>query len=143
MTWLRSMVATLNASLAALGLVATGAVAAIVTTGAIEGWRPAPGWAASAAGVTVFLGALGLAGNVTVQLDPRRPLVASGVASLIVAGIGLVAARVSEHATGEGLEPTTVAAVVAGLFAMLASSAALSRRRRRTRPAPEGPPPRP
>ena len=123
------MIKTLNAGLASLGLVATGALAALVTVGALEGLASVPGWAASAAGIVVFLGALGLAGDVAAQLDPHRPYVAASVTSLVVVVIGWAAVTASEHATGEGLELEVVLTLAAGLLIMLVTATRLARRR--------------
>lgn len=120
---------TVNAGLAALGLVATGTVAALVTTGALEGISAIPSWIATAAGIAMFVGCLGLAGQITVDLDPNRPYIASGVTAGIVLAIGYAAATASERATGEGLEHETVFVLAAGLLAMLAVSTLLARRR--------------
>ena len=123
---------TVNAGLASLGLVATGVVTAIVTTGLLEGLHVVPSWAATVAGIALFIGALGLAGHLTTELDPHRPYVAAGVTAGIVLAIGYAAATASERATGEGLEQETVFILAAGLLAMLATSTLLARRRRRS-----------
>lgn len=123
------MIKTLNAGLAALGLVATGTVAALVTTGAIEGLSAVPGWLATASGVGLFLGALALAGHVAVELDPRHPYLASGIPALIVLAVGYAAATASERAVGEGLESETVYILAGGLLAMMTTSTVLARRR--------------
>ena len=122
---------TVNAGLAALGLVATGIVAALVTTGLLEGISGVPSWAATVAGAALFIGALGLAGQITTELDPNRPYVAAGVTAGIVLAIGYAAATASERATGEGLEHETVFILAGGLFTMLAVSTLVARRRQR------------
>lgn len=125
------MIKTLNAGLAALGLVATGTVAALVTTGAVEGLSAVPGWLATATGVGVFLGSLALAGNVAVELDPRHPYLATAIPALIVLAVGYAAATASERSVGEGLELDTIFILAAGLLAMMTTSTFLTRRRGR------------
>lgn len=125
------MIKTLNAGLASLGLVATGTLAAFVTIGALEGLASVPSWLASAVGIAVFLGTLGLAGDVAAQLDPRRPYLASSLTSIVVIVFGWAAVTASEHATGEGLEFEVVVTLAAGLLLMMVTSTRLARRRQR------------
>lgn len=123
------MIKTLNAGLAALGLIATGTVAALVTTGALEGVSAVPGWMATAIGIAVFAGALALAGHVAVELDPRRPYVATGIPAVIVLAIGYAASSASERAVGEGLEYETVYILAGGVLVMMTTSTVVARRR--------------
>lgn len=135
------MIKTLNAGLAALGLIATGTVAALVTTGALEGVSAVPGWVATAIGIAVFAGAFALAGHVAVELDPRRPYVATGIPAVIVLAIGYAVSTTSERAVGEGLEYETVYILAGGVLAMMTTSTVVARRRmkritRDARPSP-------
>lgn len=131
------MTKILTAAWAAFGLVAAGAVAAIVATGLLEGTGAVPEWASSAAGVVVFLAATLLAGKVCDEIAGPRAFTAATVTTAATAILGWAAAAASESA-GEGLEPHTVAYVAAGLAVLLGSSVGLARRRRRrrTRPVP-------
>lgn len=131
------MIKTLNAGLAALGLIATGTVTALVTTGALEGVTAIPGWMASGIGIAVLAGAFALAGHVAVDLDPRRPYVATGIPAVIVLAIGYAASTASESAVGEGLEYETVYIIAGGVLAMMTTSTLVAQRRV-TRRSPDG-----
>ncbi|MDE0805301.1 MAG: hypothetical protein OSA99_18530 [Acidimicrobiales bacterium] len=127
------MIKTLNAGLAALGLLATGTLAAFVVTGALEGIASLPNWLPPIVGIALFFGTLGLAGEIAVELDPRRPLVATAIPSAIVLLLGYAAVTASERGTVEGLEMEVVILMSLGLLVMTSSAAVIARVRARRR----------
>lgn len=124
------MTRILTAAWAAFGLVAAGSLAAIVTTGLLEGIESVPDAASSAAGVAVFLAAMLLAGKVCDEIAGPRAFVAAAV-TVVSAGVLAWAAATASEAQGEGLELSTIVYVAAGLAALLGSSVWLARRRAR------------
>ncbi|MDE0803515.1 MAG: hypothetical protein OSA99_09345 [Acidimicrobiales bacterium] len=127
------MIKTLNAGLASLGLLATGILAAFVTTGALEGVASLPNWLPPVVGIALFFGTLGLAGEIAVELDPRRPLVATAIPSVIVLILGYAAVSASERGSVEGLEFEVVILMALGLAVMTASATLIARARARRR----------
>jgi hypothetical protein len=122
----------LTAAWAAFGLVVGGSLAAIITTGLIEGIESIPSALSSAAGVLVFLGAMLLAGKVCEEVAGERAFAAAAVTAIAIGTLGSLAATATE-AHGEGLELSTVLYLVAGLATLLGSSVALAGRRHRRR----------
>ena len=127
------MIKTLNAGLAALGLLATGTLAAFVVTGALEGVASLPSWLPQVVGIALFFGALGLAGEIAVELDPRRPLVATAIPSVIVLLLGYAAVSASERGSVEGLEMEVVILMALGLLIMTSTATVIARIRARRR----------
>lgn len=123
------MTAVLTAAWASFGLVVGGGLAAIVTTGLLEGLERVPEGVSSAAGVVVFLAAMLLAGKVCAEVAGERAFSAAAVTVLTTGVLGWAAATASE-AKGEGLEVTTIAYLTAGLATLLGASVWLARRRR-------------
>ena len=127
------MIKTLNAGLAALGLLATGTLAAFVVTGALEGVAALPSWIPQVIGIGLFFGTLGIAGEVAVELDPRRPLVATAIPSVIVLLLGYAAVSASERGSVEGLEMEVVILMALGLLVMTTTATVIARVRARRR----------
>lgn len=127
------MIKTLNAGLAALGLLATGILAAFVVTGALEGVAALPSWLPQVIGIGLFFGTLGLAGEIAVELDPRRPLVATAIPSVIVLLLGYAAVTASERGSVEGLEMEVVILMALGLLVMTTTATVIVRGRARRR----------
>lgn len=127
------MIKTINAGLAALGLLATGALAAFVVTGALEGVAALPSWVPPTIGIGLFLGTLGLAGEIAVELDARRPIVATSIPAAIVLVLGFAAVSASERGSIEGLEMEVVIVMVLGILVMTTTATLFARARARRR----------
>jgi hypothetical protein len=123
---------TITATFAALGLIVSSAIGALLVAGLIEGVAAAPGWLPETAAIAFFVAGTGLTGRVCVDVADGHAMRAVVAVTVLIGSVGWLASRVTE-AHGEGLEPTTLLIAMAGLAAMLiASVRRVHRRRRRT-----------
>ena len=121
---------TITATLAALGLIVSSALGALLLAGLLEGIASAPGWLPESAAIAFFVGGMGLTGQVCVDVADHHAIRAVTAVTLLIGAVGWVASRVTE-AHGEGLEPTTLFIAMGGLAALLVASVAEAHRKRR------------
>ncbi len=122
---------TITAALAALGLVVSSALGALLIAGLFEGIASAPGWLPESAAIAFFIGGMALTGQVCVDVADHHAIRAIATVIVLIGAVGYLASRVTE-AHGEGLEPTTLLIAMAGLAALLLASVAEAQRRRRS-----------
>lgn len=122
---------TITATFAALGLIVSSALGALLLAGIFEGIASAPGWLPESAAIAFFVSGMALTGQVCVDVADTHAVRAVASVTVLIGAVGWMASRVTE-AHGEGLEPTTLLIVVAGLAALLVASVAEAHRRRRS-----------
>ena len=123
---------TITAALAALGLIVSSALGALLVAGLLEGIASAPGWLPESAAIACFVGEMALTGQVCVDVADHHAVRAVASVTVLIGAVGWMASRVTE-AHGEGIEPTTLLIAMAGLAAPLVGSVAEAHRRRRSR----------
>ena len=121
---------TVTAALAALGLIVSSALGALLLAGLLEGIASAPGWLPESAAIAFFVGGMGLTGQVCVDVADHHAIRAVTAVTVLIGAVGWVASRVTE-AHGVGLEPTTLFIAMGGLAALLVASVAEAHRKRR------------
>ena len=121
---------TITAALAALGLIVSSALGALLLAGLLEGIASTPGWLPESAAVAFFIGGMGLTGQVCVDVADHHAISAVTAVTVLIGAVGWVASHVTE-AHGEGLEPTTLFIAMGGLAALLVGSVAEAHRRQR------------
>ena len=122
---------TITATLAALGLIVSSALGALLLAGLLEGIASAPGWLPESAAIAFFLGGMGLTGQVCVDVADHHAIRAVTAVIVLIGAVGWAASRVTE-AHGEGLEPTTLFIAMGGLAALLIASVTEAHRKRRS-----------
>ena len=121
-----------TAVFAALGLIVSGGLAAILLVGLLEGIRKFPDAASGALGVGFFLAWMALVGRVVVDVAQEHAYRALGVVVVVVASILLLLSLVTEQHS-EGMEVQTVALIVAGFGVLMGSGVHLAVRMKRRR----------
>ena len=122
----------MTAVLAALGLLVSGGLAAVLLVGLLEGIRQFPDFASATAGVLLFVGSILLVGRVIVDVAREHAYRAVlGVVGVVAALLLLLSVATEQH--GEGMEFNTVALISLVLAGFLTGGVAFARRTKRPR----------